>query len=155
MLSLAAARVKSVQSTRLINTSCFSRRSSPLRPRMHRSIRSLMRMRSIAVFMQVAPSINIDNVACNEIALNQEGNGIRDVLCFSVALERDSMNEALKKALVFAGRRQDQTRSDCIDADIRREFQRHHARHCCEYMLAPDIADVCPVIALQAGIVQI
>src|SRR6516165_10597763 len=126
MLSLTAARVKSVHSTRLISTSCFSRRSSPLRPRIHRSIRSLMRMRSITVFMQVAPSINIDNVACNEIALNQEGNGVCDVLCFSMALERDSMNEASKKALVFAGRRQDQTRSNRVDGDIRRELQRHH-----------------------------
>src|SRR5215831_140591 len=50
---------------RLIKTSCFSRRSSPLMPRTHRSIRSLMRMRSVAVFMQVAASTAV--LPCNFI----------------------------------------------------------------------------------------
>src|SRR6185369_463716 len=110
MLSVTAARVKSVQRTRLISTSCFSRRSSLLKPMMHRSIRSLMRMRSIAVFMQMTSSINIDDVAGNEIALNEERNRIRDVLRFAVALQRDSVNHFLQVALVFAGRRQNQAR---------------------------------------------
>jgi hypothetical protein len=42
--------------------------------------------------MQVAASININDVAGSKIAPNQKGNGIGDVLRFAVALERDSVD---------------------------------------------------------------
>src|SRR5690242_18120691 len=98
MRSLALAGFRSVQRVRLISTSCFSRRSSSLMPRTHRSIRSLMMMRSIAVFMQVASSVDINDIPGDEVTFDEKGNGVGDILRVTVTLQRHRVSEFLNVA---------------------------------------------------------
>src|ERR1051326_6822929 len=119
MLALAAAGLRSVQRTRLISTSCFSRRSSPLSPRTHRSIRSLMRIRSVGLFMQVAPSVDVNHISRDEIGLDQKGYGVCDVLRPAMLLEWNGMNKVFDVTLVLAGRWQNQPWGDGVDGNVR------------------------------------
>ena len=48
-----------------------------------------MRMRSVAVFMQVTPSINVNDFPGDEITPDQKGDGVRNVLRMAMTLEPD------------------------------------------------------------------
>jgi len=47
-----------------------------------------MRMRSVAVLMQVATSIDVNHIAGNEITLDRESYGVCDVLWPAMPLKR-------------------------------------------------------------------
>src|SRR3954447_12049779 len=126
MLSLAMAGLRSVQRMRLIKTSCFSRRSSSLNPRTHRSMRSLMMIRSTSIFMKMATSIDVDYVPGDEVTLDQKNDCVRNVLRIAVALQRNSVRAFLNIRFILARRRQDQPRSDGVDHDIRSKLQCQH-----------------------------
>src|SRR5262245_21742382 len=114
MRSLAAAGSRSAQRIRLITTSCFSRRSSSLRPRMHRIIRSLMRMRSIAVLMEMTPSIDKNDFSGDEVTADQKGDCVCNVLWVAVTLQGYRVSETLEVTFVLARRRQNQSGCDQI-----------------------------------------
>src|SRR5262245_42746837 len=115
---------------------------------MHRIIRSLMRMRSVAVLMEMTPSIDENDFSGDEVATNQKGDCVCNVLWLPVTLERYRVRETLEVTFVLARGWQNQSRGDGIDGNIGRELQRHHSRHGCEQMLAQDVSDMRPVIAL-------
>src|SRR5690349_21755802 len=99
---------------------------------MHLSIRSLMRIRSITVFMQVTSSIDVNHFSGNEIALDQKRYSLGYVSRISMHLKRRRVREAFNVTLILAWRRQDQTWRDGIDRNVRRKVQSHHPGHRCQ-----------------------
>src|SRR6478735_485709 len=110
-----------------MSTSCFSRRSSGVTPMMQRTRRSRMMILSmLLVLLEVAPTIDEDDLTGHELALRQEDDGARDLLGHAVPFERNGAGALLNVLERLARRRQNQPRSDGVDRDLRRIVERHH-----------------------------
>src|SRR5512135_18089 len=97
-----------------MSTSCFSRLSSSLMPTMHRTSRSLIRIRSIVCLQKVPASVHVDDLPGHEIASEEIERGLSHVVRAAVAFERQEFGLLVEIRLVFAARRKDEAGGDAV-----------------------------------------
>src|SRR5579885_2410864 len=115
------------------------------------------RMRDLrgGVSLQVPATIHVDDLPGDEIAPEQEDDGLRDIPRPTMPLKRQTVGMTLEITLICTWRRQNQPRRHRIDRNPGREGERDHPRKLGEYVFAQNVPRMSEVEPLEVRIVQV